>query len=181
MQPMKELAAVLASLADRDHCVFLATDLAAAVPDCRQLGVLLSRATKAGLVKRVCRGVYWYPVPGYPREQLLYHAAARLRAGEFNFLSLETVLSEAGLISQVPIDWITLMSSGRSHVVNCRSYGRIEFVHTVQRPNEVAGELSWDRGKHLWRASVKQALRDLRATRRPSWELIDEEARHEFV
>src|SRR5210317_1372177 len=102
MQPMRQLTRVLASLADREHCVFSASDLAAAVPECGQLPVLLSRATKAGLLKRVCRGVYWYPVADYPREHLLYHAAARLRAGEFNFLSLETVLSDAGVISQVP-------------------------------------------------------------------------------
>ena len=181
VQPVKQFAQVLASLADREHCVFSSSDLAAAVPGCGQLAVLLSRATKAGLLKRVCRGVYWYPVPDYPREHLLYHAAARLRAGEFNYLSLETVLSEAGVISQVPIDWIALMSSGRSHVVNCRDYGRIEFVHSAQRPNEVADALSWDREKRLWRASVKQALRDMRVTRRPGQDLIDEEVLGEFV
>lgn len=181
MQPMKQLGQVLASLADREHCVFSPSDLAAAVPECGQLAVLLSRATQAGLLKRVCRGVYWYPVPDYPREHLLFHAAARLRAGEFNFLSLETVLSDAGVISQVPIDWIALMSSGRSHVVNCGDFGRIEFVHTAQSPNEIAGELAWDRDRHLWRASVKQALRDMRATRRPSRDLIDEEVLGEFV
>lgn len=181
MQPIKQLAGVLASLADRNHCVFSCTDFAAAVPDCGQLAVLLSRATKSGLLKRVCRGVYWYPVPDYPQEYLLYHAAARLRAREFNFLSLETVLSDAGVISQVPINWITLMTSGRSHVVNCGDYGRIEFTHTAQRPNEVAGELSWDAEKHLWRASVKQALRDMRVTRRRSQNLINEEMLGEFV
>jgi hypothetical protein len=85
------------------------------------------------------------------------------------------------VISQIPINWISLMTSGRSHVVNCGDYGRIEFVHTTQRPNEVAGELAWDREKHLWRASVKQALRDMRATRRPSRDLIDEEVAREFV
>jgi predicted transcriptional regulator of viral defense system len=178
---MKQLGQVLGSLADREHCVFSSSDLAAAVPDCGQLAVLLSRATKSGLLKRVCRGIYWYPVPDYPREQLLYHAAARLRAGEFNYLSLETVLSDAGVISQLPINWITLMTSGRSHVVNCGDYGRIEFVHTAQRPNEVANELSWDRGKRLWRASVKQAWRDMRTTRRASRDLIDEEVLREFV
>jgi hypothetical protein len=55
--------------------------LAGAVPECRDLGVLLSRATKAGLLRRVCRGIYFYPVRDYPTGHLLYHAAARLRAG----------------------------------------------------------------------------------------------------
>ena len=59
MQPMKKLGQSLRTLADREHCVFASSDLAAAVPECDQLAVLLSRATKAGLLKRVCRGIYF--------------------------------------------------------------------------------------------------------------------------
>lgn len=180
MQPMRQLADTLRSLADRDHCVFAASDLAGAVPGCTQLAVLLSRATKGGLLRRVCKGIYLYPVADYPAGNLLFHAAARLRADAFNYLSLETVLSDAGVISQVLINWISLMSSGRSHVVDCGNYGHIEFVHTAQRPDEVAGELIYDSERHLWRASVRQALRDMKATRR-SLELVDEEALHGLV
>jgi predicted transcriptional regulator of viral defense system len=180
MQPLRQLDQSLRALADREHCVFTASDLAAAVPGCGQLAVLLSRATKAGLLKRVCRGIYLYPVPDYPAGNVLFHAAARLRAGEFNYISLETVLSDAGVISQVPMNWISLMTSGRSHVVDCGDYGHIEFVHTVQRPNEVSSELVYDPDKRLWRASVRQALRDMKATRR-SMELVDEEVAHELV
>jgi len=177
---MKRLARVLGSLADREHCVFASSDLACAVPESTQLGVLLSRSVKAGLLQRVCRGIYWYPVPDYPLGNLLLHAAARLRAGELNFLSLETVLSDEGVISQVPMNWITLMTSGRSHVVNCGDYGHIEFVHTDQDPADVAGELAWDQESHLWRSSVRQALRDMRATRR-SLDLVDMEVADEPV
>jgi len=180
VQPTKQLAKTINALADKDHCVFAPADLAAAVPECGQLAVLLSRATKSGLLKRICRGIYLYPVAGYPAGNLLFHAAARLRAGEFNYISLETALSDAGVISQVPMNWITLMSSGRSHVVNCGEYGHIEFVHTEQHPENLAGELSFDAEKHLWRASVRQAMRDMKATRR-SMELIDEEAAHELA
>jgi len=180
MQPLKQLARSLAELADRDHCVFAASDLAGAVPACRDLNVLVSRATKAGLLRRVCRGIYFYPVRDYPAGHLLYHAAARLRAEEFNYLSLETVLSEAGVISQVPINWISLMTSGRSHVVDCGDYGHIEFVHTAQRPGDIAAELVYNNDRRLWRASVRQALRDMKATRR-SMELVDREEAHELV
>lgn len=180
MQPLKQLSTVLRTLADREHCIFSASDLALAVPGCGQMAVLLSRATKAGLLRRVCRGIYFYPVPGYPAEHLLFHAAARLRAGEFNYISLETALSDAGVISQVPIHWITLMTSGRSHVVDCGDFGHIEFVHTAQRPEALGGELTYDPERRLWRASVRQALRDMKATRR-SVELVDEEAANELV
>jgi hypothetical protein len=180
VQPLRQLRETLLSLADRDHCIFAAADLASAVPECGQLSVLLSRATKAGVLRRVCKGVYLFPVRDYPAGELLFHAAARLRAAEFNYISLETVLSDAGVIPQVPINWISLMSSGRSHVVDCGDFGHIEFVHTAQKPEEISAELSYDPDRHLWRASVKQALRDMRATRR-SMELVDEEALYELV
>ncbi len=180
MQPLKQLSATLRSLAGPQHCVFAPSDLAAAVPGCGQLAVLLSRATKAGLLRRVCRGIYFYPVPGYAAGNLLFHAAARLRAGEFNYISLETVLSDAGVISQMPMNWISLMTSGRSHVVDCGDYGHIEFVHTARRPDDMGGELAYDGERHLWRASVRQALRDMKATRR-SMELVDEEVTRELV
>jgi predicted transcriptional regulator of viral defense system len=180
MQPLKQLSQTLRSLADREHCVFSPSDLAAAVPECGHLPGLLSRATKAGLLKRVCRGIYLYPVPDYPTGHLLFHAAARLRAGEFNYISLETVLSDAGVISQVPMNWICLMTSGRSHVVDCGDYGHIEFVHTAQRPDDLNAELTYDPDRHLWRASVRQALRDMKATRR-SLDLVDEEVVRELI
>lgn len=180
MQPLRRLDATLRSLANSEHCVFATSDLAAAVPDCKQLPVLLSRATKSGLLHRICKGVYLYPVAGYPVANVLFHAAARLRANAFNYLSLETVLSDAGVISQVPMNWISLMSSGRSHVVKCGDYGHIEFVHTAQHPNDLAGELAYDPDRHLWRASMRQALRDMKATRR-SMELVNEEVLYEFV
>ena len=160
MQPTQQLSATLRAHADRDHCVFAPSDLAAAVPACGQLPVLLSRAVKAGVLQRVCRGIYLFPVSDYPLDSLLFHAASRLRAGEFNYISLETVLSDEGVISQVPMNWISLMTSGRSHVVNCGDYGNIEFVHTAQRPEDISGELTYDAQRHLWRASVRQALRD---------------------
>lgn len=180
MQPIKQLAETLRALSDKDHCVFAPADLAAAVPECGQLAVLLSRATKAGMLKRICKGIYLYPVSDYPAGNLLFHAAARLRAGEFNYISLETVLSDAGVISQVPMNWISLMTSGRSHVVDCGDHGHIEFVHTAQKPDDVSAELTYDPDRHLWRASVKQAMRDMKATRR-SLELVDEEVLRELV
>lgn len=180
VQPIKQLAQTLQSLTDRDHCVFAASDLAGAVPNCSQLSVLLSRATASGLLTRVCRGIYFYPHPDYRIGNLLYHTAARLRAGEFNYLSLESVLSEYGVISQIPFNWVSLMTSGRSHVVNCGKYGHIEFVHTAQLPGEVAPQLTYDSERRLWLASVGQAMRDMKATQR-SQELIDQEVLHELV
>jgi hypothetical protein len=180
MQPLKQLARALKQLADCQPCVFASSDLAAAVPDCGHLAGLLSRAVKDGLLERVCRGIYRSPVTGSPTGHLLFSAAARLRAGEFSYISLETVLSDAGVISQVPMHWITIMTSGRSGVIDCGNHGHIEFVHTAQRPGDVSRELTYDPARRLWRASVRQALRDMKATHR-SLELVDEEVARELV
>ncbi|MFZ0436057.1 MAG: type IV toxin-antitoxin system AbiEi family antitoxin domain-containing protein [Chthoniobacterales bacterium] len=180
MQPLKKLSGILGSLADKDHFLFTAADLSGIMGDGKHLAVVLSRAVKAGLLKRVCRGVYLYPPAAGSLEHVLFHAAARLRPDELNYISLETALSDAGLISQVPMNWITLMSSGRSHVVNCGEFGRMEFVHTAQSPADLSDDLTYDADRHLWRASVSQALRDMKATRR-SMDLVNLEAAHESV
>ena len=180
MQPIKKLATVLTSLADPEHYLFTNSDLAGALPGHRGLDVVLCRAQKSGLLQRVCRGIYLYPGVDYQRGLVLFHTAARLRAGGFNYLSLETALSDAGVISQVPVNWISLMSSGRSQVVDCGGFGRIEFVHTARWPADPAGELTYDPDRRLWRASVRLALRDMRATRR-SRDLVNPEVAYELV
>jgi len=103
-----------------------------------------------------------------------------LRANEFNYISLETVLSDAGVISQIPMNWITLMSSGRSHVVNCGEFGRIEFIHTRKRPENLTGHLTYDSQCRLWRASVALAIKDMKATKRNT-DLIDWGVANELV
>jgi predicted transcriptional regulator of viral defense system len=174
MQPMKELTRLLEGLASEEHYLFSLDDLRSALPEIRPgaFKALLSRAEKAKLLKRVCRGIYLYPRVAYPAGRVLFHAAAKLRADAFNYLSLETVLSDAGVISQIPLSWITLMSSGRSHIVDCGDFGHIECIHTKRRPADVADQLSYDQECHLWRASVALALQDMKLTRR-SMDLVD--------
>jgi len=174
MQPIKRLARGLSNLADAEHFLFVPADLRALLPDLSEAAfkTLLSRAVNEGILARVCRGLYLYEHVNFPRGLLLFHAAARLRADTFNYISLETALSDAGVISQLPINWITLMSAGRGNIIRCGTWGTIEFVHTRKRPDEAADQLHYDQRCHLWRASVALALRDMRATRR-NQDLID--------
>ena len=133
---------------------------------------------KAGYFIRLCRGLYLYKRMIPSNGLVLFHAAASLRANNFNYISLETVLSDAGIISQQPINWITIMSSGRSNKIICGQFGTIEFVHTQQKSGEMLEELEYDSRCKLWRASTKQALRDMRVTKRNmdliDWELMNE-------
>lgn len=182
MQPIKHLAKILSGLADDEHYLFSLADLKGAMPEQGQGGfkALVSRGEKNGLLKRICRGLYLYPAVEYPRGLVLFHAAARLRASSFNYISLETALSDAGVISQIPMNWITLMSSGRSHIVNCGEFGRVEFVHTRKRPEDLTDHLIYDPPCRLWRASVALAMKDMMATKR-STNLIDWDVANELV
>jgi predicted transcriptional regulator of viral defense system len=182
MQPIKQLAEVLGDLADREHYLFSLHDLEAVMPQlsAEAVNAVLGRATKNNLLKRVCRRLYLYPKVNYPAGLVLYHAAARLRANEFNYISLESALSAAGVISQIPMNWITIMSTGRTYTVDCGEFGHIEFIHTKKKLNYLAMQVNYDPDCHLWRASVSQALQDMESTRR-STDLVDWEVVREFI
>ena len=182
MQPAKKLANTLDSLADDEHYLFTLSDLKAILPEqgYSAFKALIARSDKNGLLRRICRGLYLYPKVLYPEGLVLYHAAARLRAGELNYISLESGLSDAGLSSQIPMNWVTLMSSGRSSIVDCGSFGHIEFIHTKKSPAKVAARISYDPRCRLWRASVTLALQEMVQTRRNT-DLIDWEAACEFI
>jgi len=182
MQPIRQLARILENLADNKHYLFSLQDLRAAIPkqSLASFKALIGRALKNGLLKRVCRGIYLYPKVDYPSGLLLYHTAARLRAHEFNYISLESTLSDAGVISQIPLNWITLISSGRSYIIDCGRFGHIEFIHTKRSPESVASQLNYDPRCRLWRASVALALKDMALTRR-NMDLVDMELAHELI
>lgn len=181
-QPIKQLTRVIESLATEEHCIFTPSDVRSTLPHLSPgaFKVLMSRAEKSGLFKRICRGLYLYSKVNYQQGLLLFHAAARLRADGFNYISLETALSDAGVISQLPINRITLMSSGRSNVIRCGDFGAIEFVHTSQKASKLQDRLQYDLRCHLWRASVELALRDMKVARR-DLDLIDWSVVHESV
>jgi len=182
MQPIRQLAQVLENLADDEHHLFTLADMQGAFPGFTPgaFRALVSRAEKTGLLRRVCRGLYLYSKVNHASGLILYHAAARLRAAEFNYISLESALSDAGVISQIPMNWVTLMSSGRSQIMVCGDFGTIEFIHTRKHAADLADQLVYDPRCHLWRASVALAIRDMKAARR-GLDLIDGKLVDEFV
>lgn len=182
MQPVRRLMESLRALANQEHYLFTPHDLRALLPVLSDAAfkTLLSRAVKEGHLERVCRGLYLYHQAMPSDGLLLFHAAARLRAHEFNYISLETALSDAGVISQIPINWISLMSSGRSNIISCERWGTIEFVHTTKKPAELMRQLTYDGHCGLWRANVALALRDMRVARR-NMDLIDWSVVDEFI
>ncbi|MCU0857695.1 MAG: type IV toxin-antitoxin system AbiEi family antitoxin domain-containing protein [Pontiellaceae bacterium] len=126
---MFELIRSLRGFADAKNRVFALSDLRALLPEhgAGAFKSVVTRLERRGDLIRVCRGIYILPDSTLRGSDLLGHTAASLRAGFFNYLSLETVLSEAGVISQIPLNRLMLMSSGRSGVVNCGAYGISRF------------------------------------------------------
>jgi len=105
MQPLKELELGLRAIASQEVYIFSIADLASLVPQVERpaFKMVLSRAVRNGMLENACRGLYVFPEAPYRRGRELFHFAAKLRAGYFNYISRETALSELGIISQIPI------------------------------------------------------------------------------
>lgn len=145
----------------------------------RRLTSSLSRATEAGLLERVARGLYLNAnsshIGGYTVEDI----ASRLRRGEFCYVSLESAASQWGVISQIPVGRLTVMTTGREGEFRTR-FGAIEFVHTDANFEELeANTIDWP-GRPLRFASKQRTVRDLLACRRSldliDWEEVNEDA-----
>jgi hypothetical protein len=182
MLASKKILTELRRLADREHYLFSSSRLQMLLPDHSSVAFrsLLTRLCQRGELQRVCRGVYLVPWVAYPKAELLPHTAALLGEGEFCYMSLENVLSDAGVISQIPLQHLSLMTSGRRQQIDCGKWGTIEWIHTVRRPEEVVGSVQFDSKIRLWRADVKLALDDMKRTGR-SLELVNEEVLNEFI
>ena len=84
----------------------------------------LKRLLNAGVLERVVRGVYVYCLSSRTKSvDTIEHIAKALRQGEYNYISLESALSEYGVISQIPIDRLTIgrADRARSNVRQCIS------------------------------------------------------------
>lgn len=134
--------------------------------------MLLSRAVKSQLLERVCKGIYLYPKTGYDSSLILFKIASKLRADNLNYVSLETVLSQSGTISQQLLGWITVMTTGRSGIIKCGRFGTVELIHTSKNFDKVMPELRLDRETGMFWASEKLALRDMKDCKRPM-ELVE--------
>jgi len=182
MRPIEKLKNTLEEIAGKDHYLFAVGDFYQLFPKMSNtaLNVLISRAARKGILERVCKGLYIYPKADYDKGFELYHCAARLRENVFCYLSLESVLSEAGVISQIPLGTITLMTSGRSGIIDCGRFGKIEFIHTQKSISSIVSQLRYNERYKLWTADAALALKDLRYVGRNT-DLIDWSAANELI
>ena len=135
------------------------------------LKLMMKRLSDQGTLIRAARGIYVNPNarsrPADPRRGLLRF----LRPREISYVSLESKLSEAGVISQVATA-LTCMTTGASGRFET-PWGAIEFTHTDRTIEVGTDVVPQDDG--TLEATIRTAVRDLRRVGR-NLDLIDEEA-----
>ncbi|MDR1183995.1 MAG: hypothetical protein LBK67_04285 [Coriobacteriales bacterium] len=131
----------------------------------------LKRLARSGLLFHAARDVYVYTYSKNRSAYTIEVIAHSLRRTEYNYVSYESALSEYGVISQVPIDRITVATTGRKGEFKT-PFGVIEFTHTARNPVEII-EHTIERQPHPLRiATPAFALRNLMDSGR-SFDLVD--------
>ncbi|MBM7072407.1 type IV toxin-antitoxin system AbiEi family antitoxin domain-containing protein [Shewanella sp. 202IG2-18] len=133
----------------------------------------VARLVKKGLLEQPTKGVYVYALSKNKGNRTVEKIAGALRKGEYNYISLESALSGYGAISQIPIDRITVMTTGRRGTFKT-SYGVIEFTHTKRSPLEIIKH-TIKTDHPLLMATKEAAYRDLKRVGR-NIEMVDRKA-----
>jgi len=135
----------------------------------------VARLVSGGILERPSNSVYVYKLSRHWGADLLEQVAKTLRRGEYNYISLESALSEYGVISQVPVGRITVVITGRKGEYKT-PYGVIEFTHTKRSVTDILDGVR-NRGHPLRIATKEVALRDLKRVGRNTHLIDPEEAR----
>ncbi|MGJ0625273.1 type IV toxin-antitoxin system AbiEi family antitoxin [Xenorhabdus bovienii] len=136
----------------------------------------LSRLVKQGILSRACKGVYVFALSRHKGLHTLELIAKTMRRGEYNYVSLESALSEYGAISQIPIDRLTVMTTGRKGEYNT-PFGTVEFTHTKRAVSDIINHIQ-DVGRPLRLANKQAAYRDLKRVGRNT-HLVEKEMVYE--
>ena len=145
-------------------------------PKQNYLKLLMKRLTDQDVLMRAARGVYVNPHARSMPDDVRTGLVRYLRPREITYASLESKLSEAGVISQVTTA-LTCMTTGSPGRFDT-PWGAIEFTHTDR--NIVVGTDVHARDDGVLEATVKRAARDLRRVGRNT-NLIDEETLAEAI
>lgn len=114
----------------------------------------------AGVITRVAKGLYVNPRARSMPSDVLVTLATFLRPWDTNYLSLESVLSDSGWISQIP-SRMTFMTTGRSQTFKT-PYGTLEFTHTAQKLDKWRQDVVFDKQRRILVATPARAYRDLK-------------------
>ena len=121
----------------------------------------LQRMVKDGLLIRAARGIYVNALAVARKPSwILEDVAKALRPGNLSYVSLESILSEYGVISQIPLSRITLMTTGAKGVHET-PFGTIEFTHTKRTIPDILERTIFIKDRPLRIAKKHAAVTDL--------------------
>jgi predicted transcriptional regulator of viral defense system len=142
--------------------LFTTSDLALLLnePKSSNFSKFLHKAAKAKVLTRVCKDIYLNPLMPPDSKGVLENIALLLHWDKFLYISLESQLSYLGIISQVLINHLTIMTTGRSRKVET-IYGVIEFTHTNHSVDSLSEHVYFDPDIGIFRAKKDKAIRDL--------------------
>ncbi len=177
-------AHAIRTLADwdrRGRSVFTFQDMRMLFPgeSAKTLSESLMRLVRADLLERIGKGLYFNPLSQRNHGRLLEEIAAVMRGGEYNYTSLECALSEWGVISQCPMRYLTVMTTGRKGTFRT-PYGVIEFTHTKRSVADIVRNTILLDPPRLRLATASAAYRDLKRARR-NMHLVDIEELREHL
>ncbi|WP_370298055.1 type IV toxin-antitoxin system AbiEi family antitoxin [Rheinheimera baltica] len=125
----------------------------------------LADSVKKGIIRRVVTGQFESTLTPPAPATAIYKIIKKMRSEVLNYISLESQLSHTGDISQVIMGRVTVMTKGRSGTF-FTPYGIIEFVHTKKPLSKIAPNLYFDPEVSMYRATVEQAIADLKSCNR---------------
>lgn len=132
----------------------------------------LARLVNAGILARAVRGIYVNEHAQSFDQYTLERIVIAMRRGEYNYASLESMLSEYGVISQIPVARLTVMTTGRSGTYKT-PYGTIEFTHTKRPVENIINNTTFIEDRPLRVAKKEVAWRDLKRVGRNT-EMVNE-------
>ena len=166
MSKINNLLKKVALVAKENTPIFSLADLALMLSDNKKhISVILHRACKEGVMEKVANGYYISTLTPPDATIAIYAIAQKMREHYLSYISLESQLSYTGNISQIPIDRLTMMTTGRKGIFKT-TYGTIEFTHTKRHPLDIANDLYFDQKCKVWRATPERAYRDLLSVNR---------------
>lgn len=159
---MIDLMQQLAALDKKGVYVLTNGDIAKLFPSEQEktLEKSLQRMVAHQVLTRAAKGIYVNPAATCKSSRIIEDIAKAMRPGCFSYVSLESILSEYGVISQIPIDRITVMTTGASGTYDT-PYGTIEFTRTKRSPADILARTVFSKERPLRIATKEAAISDL--------------------
>ena len=134
----------------------------------------LQRHLRSGILQKVSKNLYANERARSAAVDRLPALVPYLKPSEINYISQESRLSQLGEISQMPLNYLSMMTSGSSRIFRTR-YGDVQFTHTKRPIEYILAHTETDPVTGLLAADSTLALKDLMRSGRATRNLVEEQ------